>query len=251
MRRRSCGRPSTLGEQAARFFRPGARSDNRRALPAQSAARARDDRHRWAHRARNCGADRRPGRIAVVPGASPPRHRPRPDEHVPRRRVRRRDLPQRHRAGEVSRRAAYVRYNGLLGTVPSFTIMSSRCTHVGCPTQPNGPTLPNPAAIAPARGDVTIVPTRPPASAVPATAASSTRRATGPQDPRHARSTGTSSRSATAGSSSAGSTASAASGDRRRRADPRYALQGAGQPLTGAESWFYPIAHVISHTDNP
>jgi Rieske Fe-S protein len=42
-------------------------------------------------------------------------------------------------AGEVSRRAAYVRSNGLLDNVPSFTIMSSRCTHVGCPTQPNGP----------------------------------------------------------------------------------------------------------------
>jgi Rieske Fe-S protein len=43
------------------------------------------------------------------------------------------------RAGEVSRRAAYIRNNGLLGNLPSFTIMSSRCTHVGCPTQPNGP----------------------------------------------------------------------------------------------------------------
>jgi len=42
-------------------------------------------------------------------------------------------------AGEVSRRAAYVRNNGFVGNVPSFTIMSSRCTHVGCPTQPNGP----------------------------------------------------------------------------------------------------------------
>ena len=42
-------------------------------------------------------------------------------------------------AGEVSRRAAYVRNNGPLGNLPSFTIMSSRCTHVGCPTQPNGP----------------------------------------------------------------------------------------------------------------
>jgi Rieske Fe-S protein len=41
--------------------------------------------------------------------------------------------------GEVSRRAAYVRNNGLLGNRPSFTIMSSRCTHVGCPTEPNGP----------------------------------------------------------------------------------------------------------------
>ncbi len=45
------------------------------------------------------------------------------------------------RAGEVSRRAAYVRNNGVVGNVPSFTIMSSRCTHVGCPTQPNGPLL--------------------------------------------------------------------------------------------------------------
>ena len=43
------------------------------------------------------------------------------------------------KAGEVSRRAAYVRNNGLVGNLPSFTIMSSRCTHVGCPTQPNGP----------------------------------------------------------------------------------------------------------------
>jgi Rieske Fe-S protein len=43
--------------------------------------------------------------------------------------------------GEVSRRAAYVRNNGVVGSVPSFTIMSSRCTHVGCPTQPNGPLL--------------------------------------------------------------------------------------------------------------
>src|SRR5204863_1655593 len=44
-------------------------------------------------------------------------------------------------AGEVSRRAAYIRHNGLVDGVPSFTAMSSRCTHVGCPTQPNGPTL--------------------------------------------------------------------------------------------------------------
>jgi Rieske Fe-S protein len=42
-------------------------------------------------------------------------------------------------AGEVARRAAYVRNNGVVGHEPSFTVMSSRCTHVGCPTQPNGP----------------------------------------------------------------------------------------------------------------
>jgi Rieske Fe-S protein len=40
--------------------------------------------------------------------------------------------------GEVSRRTAYVRNDGLVGKLPAFTILSSRCTHVGCPTQPNG-----------------------------------------------------------------------------------------------------------------
>jgi Rieske Fe-S protein len=40
--------------------------------------------------------------------------------------------------GEVSRRTAFVRYNGLLGRLPSFTILSSRCVHLGCPVQPNG-----------------------------------------------------------------------------------------------------------------
>jgi len=41
--------------------------------------------------------------------------------------------------GEVSRRTAYVRYNGLLEGQPSFTIISNRCVHLGCPVQPNGP----------------------------------------------------------------------------------------------------------------
>jgi len=45
-------------------------------------------------------------------------------------------------AGGVSRRTAYVRSNGLLRGEPSFTILSSRCTHVGCPTQPSGPLFP-------------------------------------------------------------------------------------------------------------
>jgi Rieske Fe-S protein len=42
-------------------------------------------------------------------------------------------------AGEVSRRTAYIRYNGLLKSQPSFTILSNRCAHLGCPVQPNGP----------------------------------------------------------------------------------------------------------------
>ena len=41
--------------------------------------------------------------------------------------------------GEVTRRTAFVRYNGLLDTEPSFTIISNRCAHLGCPVQPGGP----------------------------------------------------------------------------------------------------------------
>ncbi|HST26393.1 MAG TPA: cytochrome c oxidase subunit 4 [Gaiellaceae bacterium] len=40
--------------------------------------------------------------------------------------------------GAVSRRTAYIRYNGLLGKSPSFTIISNRCAHLGCPVQPLG-----------------------------------------------------------------------------------------------------------------
>jgi Rieske Fe-S protein len=47
--------------------------------------------------------------------------------------------------GEVSKRAAFIRNNGTVEDpktkeqVPSFSIISNRCTHLGCPTQANGP----------------------------------------------------------------------------------------------------------------
>ena len=41
--------------------------------------------------------------------------------------------------GEVTRRTAYIRNNGITKDVPSFTILSNRCAHRGCPVQPNGP----------------------------------------------------------------------------------------------------------------
>jgi Rieske Fe-S protein len=41
-------------------------------------------------------------------------------------------------AGEVSRRTAYIRYNGQQNGKPSFTILSNHCAHLGCPVQPNG-----------------------------------------------------------------------------------------------------------------
>jgi menaquinol-cytochrome c reductase iron-sulfur subunit len=45
--------------------------------------------------------------------------------------------------GEVSRRTAYIRNNGLLNGVPSFTTLSNRCAHLGCPVQVNGLPLDN------------------------------------------------------------------------------------------------------------
>jgi quinol---cytochrome c reductase iron-sulfur subunit, bacillus type len=41
--------------------------------------------------------------------------------------------------GEVTRRTAYIRNNGIVNNEPSFTIISNRCAHLGCPVQPNGP----------------------------------------------------------------------------------------------------------------
>lgn len=44
---------------------------------------------------------------------------------------------------ETSRRTAFVRNNGAVASgsaqVPSFTIISNRCAHLGCPVQANGP----------------------------------------------------------------------------------------------------------------
>jgi Rieske Fe-S protein len=60
--------------------------------------------------------------------------------------------------GEVSRRSAFVRNNGLADDVPSFTIMSNRCAHLGCPVQPNGPVEDKDKKEV---GHVTLIPTIP------------------------------------------------------------------------------------------
>jgi Rieske Fe-S protein len=39
--------------------------------------------------------------------------------------------------GEVSRRTMFIRNNGQLEGTPSFTVLYSRCAHLGCPVQPN------------------------------------------------------------------------------------------------------------------
>jgi Rieske Fe-S protein len=60
--------------------------------------------------------------------------------------------------GEVSRRSAFVRNNGIADGVPSFTIMSNRCAHLGCPVQPNGPVVDKEKKEV---GHVTLIPTIP------------------------------------------------------------------------------------------
>jgi Rieske Fe-S protein len=57
--------------------------------------------------------------------------------------------------GEVSRQTVFVRYNGLLETLPSYTILSNRCVHLGCPVQPNGKILDDEAK---EEGGVTLIP---------------------------------------------------------------------------------------------
>jgi menaquinol-cytochrome c reductase iron-sulfur subunit len=61
----------------------------------------------------------------------------------------------KEREGEVSRRTAFIRNNGLANGVPSFTIISNRCAHLGCPTQPGGP-VEDPRDIETDSGTVTL-----------------------------------------------------------------------------------------------
>jgi Rieske Fe-S protein len=61
--------------------------------------------------------------------------------------------------GEVSRRTAYIRNNGLTDKKePSFTIIFSRCVHLGCPVQPNGPKFEDKMVT---YKDVTLTPVQP------------------------------------------------------------------------------------------
>jgi Rieske Fe-S protein len=64
-------------------------------------------------------------------------------------------------AGEISRRTAFVRNNGLLQNKPSFTIISNRCAHLGCPVQANGPSLGNTVTQKTKNGKVTLIPSQP------------------------------------------------------------------------------------------
>ena len=146
-------------------------------------------------------------------------------------------------AGEVSRRAAYLRNNGLLGTLPSFTIMSSRCTHVGCPTQPNGPLFGRQRKTErTAGGEVALVPAQPSGFGCPCHGSqfdNEGNRTAGPA-PRALDRYEFSIRN---GRLFLGRlySVSRVDGTGSRARIHSFALKGDGEPAIGPEAWLYPI----------
>jgi Rieske Fe-S protein len=147
-------------------------------------------------------------------------------------------------AGEVSRRTVYVRNNGLLGSVPSFTIMSSRCTHVGCPTQPNGPVfLQQRKAVRTSGGEVALVPSQPSGFGCPCHGSefdSEGNRIAGPA-PRALDRYEFSIRGGRLLLDRLYSV-SRVDGTGANARIHSFALEFAGEPATGPEAWLYPVA---------
>jgi Rieske Fe-S protein len=70
--------------------------------------------------------------------------------------------------GEVSRRTSYIRNNGELSEgVPSFTIISNRCVHLGCPVQASGPRADQEETVRTEAGELTLTEVTPAAFSCP------------------------------------------------------------------------------------
>ena len=146
--------------------------------------------------------------------------------------------------GEVSRRTAYVRNNGLKNGEPSFTIVSNRCAHLGCPVQPNGPVTDSQKKDykSPDGGQVTIIPTQPAGFGCPCHG--------GQYDTEGNRTAGPPVRSLDRyefsirnGNLVLGKSFSVGHVD-GKGADARitkYTLTGPGEHVDGIESWLYPL----------
>jgi Rieske Fe-S protein len=62
----------------------------------------------------------------------------------------------------VGRRTAYIRNNGMANGVPSMTIISNRCVHLGCPVRPQGRIdEDNATTVESESGEVELIPTAP------------------------------------------------------------------------------------------
>ncbi len=146
--------------------------------------------------------------------------------------------------GEITRRTAFIRNNGDLDGKPSFTIISNRCAHLGCPVQPGGPLFERQKKeLKTTNGEVQLIPTLPAAGFICPCHG-------GAYDQEGNRTAGPPVRGLDRyefvirnGRLVLGSTFSVASvqGSGKTARIKRYQLQGPGQPVDGIESWMYPL----------
>jgi menaquinol-cytochrome c reductase iron-sulfur subunit len=146
--------------------------------------------------------------------------------------------------GEISRRTAYIRNNGLFQGKPSFTCISNRCAHLGCPVQPGGPTFDQKTkTVKTANGEITLIPALPAAGFIcPCHGGSYDQegnRIAGPP----VRGLDRYEFSIRNGHLILGNTYSVAkvSGTGASARIKRYTLTGPGQHVSGPESWLYPL----------
>jgi len=146
--------------------------------------------------------------------------------------------------GEITRRTAFIRNNGDLDGKPSFTIISNRCAHLGCPVQPGGPLFERQKKeLKTTKGEVQLIPTLPAAGFICPCHG-------GAYDQEGNRTAGPPVRGLDRyefvirnGRLVLGSTFSVAEvqGSGKTARIKRYQLQGPGQPVDGIESWMYPL----------
>jgi menaquinol-cytochrome c reductase iron-sulfur subunit len=146
--------------------------------------------------------------------------------------------------GEVSRRTAFIRNNGVLAGKPSFTCISNRCAHLGCPVQPGGPTFDDQTKnVKTESGQVSLIPSLPAAGFICPCHG-------GAYDQEGNRTAGPPVRgldryefSIRHGRLILGNTYSVASvsGTGANAQIKKYELAGPGQHVDGIESWLYPL----------
>jgi len=146
--------------------------------------------------------------------------------------------------GEITRRTAFVRNNGLLDGKPSLTIISNRCAHLGCPVQPGGPLFTKEEkTVKTGNGEIKVTPALPAAGFICPCHG-------GAYDQEGNRIAGPPVRGLDRyeflvkdGHLILGNTYSVASvkGSGKTARIKRYELAGPGQHVDGIESWMYPI----------
>jgi menaquinol-cytochrome c reductase iron-sulfur subunit len=146
--------------------------------------------------------------------------------------------------GEVSRRTAFIRNNGLLNGAPSFTAISNRCAHLGCPVQPGGPLFTKQEKkVKTDNGEIAVTPALPAAGFICPCHG-------GAYDQEGNRTAGPPVRgldryefSIRNGHLILGNTYSVAkvTGSGKTARIKRYELAGPGQHVDGPEAWFYPL----------